>query len=156
MHKNLLFEDCDLIHNSTSSLSVKNGNYATIHDVTFRNIRIEYQTETLPEIYQRSEDAVYDNQGVMGVPRIIAIANARYGGQTGKFGDTFDILFEDIKVLAEEGVPEKLPVYFGTFSDDVKVADITIRNLTVNGRKITSADGVDLKVIGKVDNVKWE
>ena len=155
-YKNLLFENCDLIHNSTSSLSVKNGNNATIHDVTFRNIRIEYQTETLPEIYQRSEDAVYDNQGVMGVPRIIAIANARYGGQTGKFGDTFDILFEEIKVLAEEGVPEKLPVYFGNFSDDVKVADITIRNLTVNDRKITSADDVDLKVIGKVDNVKWE
>ena len=92
----------------------------------------------------------------MGVPKLLNVDNHRYGGQNGKFGDTFDILFEDIKVLAEEGVPEKLPVCFGNFSDDVKVADITIRNLNVNGRKITSADGVDLKVIGKVDNVKWE
>ncbi len=155
-YKNILFENCDLIHSSASCLDVQNGNYACIHDVTFRNIRVEYQSETLPEIVQKSDDMVYDNAGRMGVPKLLNVDNHRYGGQTGKFGDTFDILFEDIRVLAEEGVPEKLPVFFGNFSDEVKVENITIRNLTVNGKKITSPDDVDLQVVGKVDNVRWE
>ena len=155
-YKNILFEDCDLIHNSASCLDIQNGNYATIHDVTFRNIRVEYQSEALPEICQKSDDMVYDNAGRMGVPKLLNVDNHRYGGQNGKFGDTFDILFEDIKVLAEDGVSEKLPIRFGNFSNDVKVADITIRNLTVNGRKISSPDEMDLQVVGKVNNINWE
>ena len=155
-YQNILFENCDLIHNSASCLDVQNGNYAFVHDVVFRNIRVEYQTESLPEIVQKNEDMKYDNAGRMGVPKLINVDNHRYGGQTGRFGVTSDILFEDVQVFAEEGVPERLPVFFGNFSDDVKVENITIRNLTVNGKKISSTEAVALTVIGKVDHVIWE
>ena len=98
----------------------------------------------------------YDNAGRMGVPKLINVDNHRYGGQTGRFGVTSDILFEDVQVFAEDGVPERLPVFFGNYSDDVKVENITIRNLTVNGKKISSTEAVALTVVGKVDHVIWE
>ncbi len=154
--KDILFENCDLVHNSATCLDVQNGNYAFIHDVTFRNIRVEYQAETLPEIIQKSDDDKYDAAGRMGVPKLLNVDNHRYGGQTGKFGDTSDILFEDIQVFAEEGVPEKLPVFFGNFNDEVKVENITVRNLTINGKKISSPESVEVGKAGKVDNIRWE
>ena len=152
----ILFEDCDLIHNSAACLDVQNGNYADIHDVTFRNIRVEYQADSLPEIYQRTDDMKYDSRGAVGVPKLIVADNHRYAGQTGRFGDIHDILFENIQVSAESGVPEKLPVLFANHSDSAKIGDITIRDLSVNGRKISSLDELEVESLGRIGSIRVE
>ena len=150
------FTNCDLIHNSATCLDVQNGNFANIHNVVFKNIRVEYQTTTLPEVYQKSDDMKYDSNGKMGVPRLIVVDNHRYGGQNGKFGDTYDILFEDIQVFAENGVPEKLPILLANHSDTAKVENITFKNITVNGKLFSSPEDFDFEILGNVEGIYWK
>ena len=165
----ILFENCDLIHNSAVCLDIQNGNDGDIHDVTFRNIRIEYQSDTLPEVRQIADDQVYrpgpyyqgpdapfdENKVWIGVPKLIFIDNHKYY-IPGKFGSTHDILFEHIAVTAEAGVPDKLPVRIANLDDDAVCRNITLRNLTVNGRRLAGPDDVAYDTEGRVENVVWE
>lgn len=55
-YKNIVFEDCDLIHNNAAALSVHLGGPALIEDITYRNIRIEYDASEEAGVLQRSRD----------------------------------------------------------------------------------------------------
>ena len=50
--RGILFEDCDLIHNCHGALSVHQGGPAPIEDITFRNIRIEYDASEMQPVLQ--------------------------------------------------------------------------------------------------------
>ncbi len=54
--RGIVFEDCDLIHNNAAALSVHMGGPAPIDDITFRNIRIEYDASEMESILQRERD----------------------------------------------------------------------------------------------------
>ena len=165
----ILFENCDLIHNSAVCLDIQNGNDGDIHDVIFRNIRIEYQADTLPEVRQTYEGQIYrrgpyyqfkdepfdETKEWVGVPKLIFIDNHKFG-YPGKFGSTHDILFENISVTAEAGVPDKLPVRIANLDDKAVCRNITLRNLTCNGRQLAGPDDVDYDTEGRVENVVWE
>jgi len=174
----ILFENCDLIHNSAVCLDLRNGNHADYHDVTFRDIRIEYQAYALPEVFQNSDDQVYrpedswffqevDNPNgegkiAVGVPmlifadnhRFIQFGKANYG--VSKYGSTYDILFENIAVTTEPGVPEKLPVRIANLSEESVYRNFTLRNLTVNGKRLTGPGDVAFETEGRVENIVWE
>ena len=165
----ILFENCDLIHNSAVCLDIQNGNDSDIHDVTFRNIRIEYQGDTLPEVRQISDDQVYrpgpyyqgpdapfdESKVWIGVPKLIFIDNHKFGFP-GKFGSTHDILFENIAVTSEKGVPEKLPIRIANLDADAVCRNITLRGLSVNGKHLVGVGDVDYDTEGNVENVIWE
>ncbi len=155
---NLLFDDCDLIHNSADCIAIQNGDHADIHDVTFRDIRVEYQTETMPEIYQRTEEQVYDGYGKPWLPTLIVAWNPRYGFHPcPKYGSIRNVLYENISALVEAGIPEEqLRVKIVNLSEDALVRDFTIRNLTVNGRKISRPEELLYETNGHVENVRWE
>ena len=152
----ILFENCDLIHNSAVCMDIQNGLYADIHDITFRNIRIEYQTDTLPEVYQAQDDQKYDQFDKMGVPILIFADNHRYFTPPHTFGSIHDILYENIAVTVEAGVTEKLKVRIANISDDATVGNFTIRNLTINGRRVSGPDDVFYDTEGRVGTVRWE
>ncbi|MBQ6472745.1 MAG: hypothetical protein IJJ33_12240 [Victivallales bacterium] len=167
----ILFENCDLIHNSAVCLDIQNGNYADIHDVTFRDLRIEYQADNLPEVFQESDAQVYrrdnswlfrqidspDGKGkiALGVPRLLFADNHRWGFP-GKYGSIRDILYENIAVVTEPGVPNRLPVRIASLDDEAVFRNFTIRNLTVNGKRITGPEDVEYDTEGHVENVIWE
>ena len=152
----ITFENCDLIHNSAVCLDIQNGAYADIHDITFRNIRIEYQADTLPEIHQQSDNEVYDPGGRIGVPKLINIDNRHYGSWQGKSGSVHDILFENIQADAEPGVPLKLPFRLANYSDEAVLSRFTFRNITVNGKRIAGLDDVAYQTGGKIGDLFWE
>jgi len=152
----ILFENCDLIHNSAVCMDIQNGLYADIHDITFRNIRIEYQTDTLPEVYQAQDDQKYDQFDKMGVPILIFADNHRYFTPPYSFGSIRNILYENISVTLEPGVPEKLKVRIANLSDDATVGNFTIRNLTINGRRIDDPDDLLYETEGHVGDIRWE
>lgn len=152
----ILFDECDLIHNSAVCMDIQNGNYADVHGIVFRNIRVEYQADTLPEIFQKSDEMTYDAAGRRGVPCLISVDNHRYGGQNGRFGDVHDILFENIQVFVEADGPEKLPVHFGNRSESARLGDITLRNISVNGRRLSGPEDAECRMEGHVERVCWE
>jgi len=37
----IVFEDCDIIHNTHSALDIQHGDHAAVHDIRFQDIRVE-------------------------------------------------------------------------------------------------------------------
>jgi len=148
-YRNIIFEDCDLIHNSHVAIDIQNGCGADIHDVIFRDLRVEYQAHREASVYQESDDMVYDPNPKYCVPTLIWSDNnefslkafdPEYDVINHGPGCTHDILYENIQVFAEDGLPGKLPVHICCTVPGTPFFNHTIRNLTVNGRKVTSFD----------------
>ena len=58
-YRGIVFEDCDLIHNNATALSVHLGGCAAAEDIAFRNIRIEYDASELSSVLQTGRDQRY-------------------------------------------------------------------------------------------------
>ena len=57
----IVFEDCDVIHVTGPVLDCMNVDYADVHDVTYRNIRVEYD-EIIPQpVIQRKDSERYED-----------------------------------------------------------------------------------------------
>ncbi len=153
--RRIRFEDCDLIHNSAAAIDLQNGMEAEIHDVVFRNIRVEYQADTMPEIMQNSDEMKYEPGDRRGLAYLINSENHHFLPGDLPYGATRDILFENIRVFAEPGVP-KLPVRIASYSPEAVYRNHTIRNLTINGRRIVSPDQLDWHSEGPVENTVLE
>ncbi len=106
-YDDIVFEDCDLIHSSAACLDIQNGGFAHVHNVRFLDIRVEYAGSTLPEVYQHREEQVYDGQGKTGMPWLIFADNYQLplGGASVPYGRTEDVLYRNIQVYLEEGLP---------------------------------------------------
>ncbi len=105
--RNVRFCDCDLIRNSRSALNVSAGGSALMEDFLFENIRVEMQTDGLPEIMQRSDGQKYDSAGRRSFPALVKVDNYQYVKQAGgvPFGHVRNCTFRRIAVFAEPGVP---------------------------------------------------
>ncbi len=140
--RNVRFSHCSLIRNSAVALDVNHGGTGRVHDITFEDLDIEYQTDTMPEIYQDSDDMEYKPLE-MGVPLLIGCQNGKFVNFHEPCGTMDHIFFRDIRVYAETGVPEHLPVRIvsrpQTEADTVapEYGLISMENITVNGMAAT-------------------
>ncbi|MBQ6472686.1 MAG: hypothetical protein IJJ33_11930 [Victivallales bacterium] len=54
--RNIVFESCDLIHNNAGAISVHLGGPAPVEDMTFRDIRLEYDASEQQGLHQVDRD----------------------------------------------------------------------------------------------------
>jgi hypothetical protein len=172
-YRNILYEDCDLIHNSCVAIDIANGYGTSIHDVTYRDIRVEFQADTQPEILQVAEDQHYEfdsgagnvcatsfwlseNQrhsetGKRKQPPVLFLShNRHYLPQETPWGENYDILLEKIRVFAEPGVG-KPEVKMMSASPKPGLRSHTIRNLTINGQKIRTLQEIEYTSEGNAE-----
>jgi len=146
-YRNIIFEDCDLIHNSIIAMDIANANGALVHDLTFQDIRVEFQADTQPEILQLSDDHRYE-PGDKKQPTILYLShNRHYQPWETREGVNRDILLEDIRVFSEPGVGKPEIALINT-SPEQGQRNHTIRNLTVNGQKIQSLQEIEYRSEG--------
>lgn len=144
-YQNIVFRNCDLIHNSAACLDIQNGDDAEIDGVCFENINVEYQSSTMPEIFQADDAQIYDGYGKTHVPFLINIDNHQYttsfkekiGYKERAFGMVRNVLFRNIRVFSEENnfLP---PVRVKSMDQSVRFKDIRLEDIWVDGRKIES------------------
>lgn len=119
----VLFEDMDVIHcereghMSGGVFTIHNGDRACVHDVTYRNIRVEHAGEKLVDF---------------------KITESCYSSDR-KRGTIQDITFEDIQVLCE--LPPSIlrgcdAAFYGM--QPTWISGVRFKNLTVNGQKVTN------------------
>lgn len=135
----ILFEDCDVIHVNYAPLDVMNVDWADVHDVIYRNIRIELDDVIPQRLLQRSDDHVYEQTDPDYVPAIIytrVVKHHEYSRGGTRRGRIRDILFENIDVYGRQNVILKFEGYDGTYTSE----RITVRNLRKNGKHLTAAD----------------
>jgi hypothetical protein len=173
-YSDIVFEDCDLIRNSSVAIRVHQGDYAHIHNVAYRNIRIEWQNDTLPEIVQQSDAQTYDSKGSAGMPWLIVITNSRFRqawdiisgtegflpkeeyekrrGSDGKIATIGNITFEDIGIFSESGTLKPIVFLDSTNVKNGIIENVTLKNIALNGRKLSNED-LDMQIIGAVKNL---
>lgn len=151
-YKNIIFKNCDLIHNSAVAIDIQNGNCTNICDVCFENLNVEYQVSSLPEKYQFEDNTVYDSNGEIGMAYLIFSDNHTYyiqgeawTGQS-KNGYTHDVIYKNINVLLEEGLPYP-KVLFASEEGNLPQKNILIEGLYINGVQITDMSelGAEIK-----------
>ena len=161
-YKNIVFKNSDLLHSSSAALDIQNGCGAEISDITFENINVEYSKFELPEVFQKSDDQVYDSEGKMAVPTLINIVNHKMAIRqraTEKvvrktkdyFADVHDIYFKNIRVYKDEEV-KNIPITLKSYDKNVVYKNIVIDGLYVNGVKQENLD--DFKLV--VENAEYE
>ena len=136
---NIVFEDCDVIHAMGAALDCCNVDYADIHDVIYRNIRVEYEDVIPTPVIQRTDDEIYANPNPDYTPALIKVtAEYHYeysaGGQ--RRGKNHDITFQNIHLYGRQ----QPKLVFKGHDADHKTRNITVENLYWNGEKITSFD----------------
>ena len=151
--RNIIFEDCDLIHGMHIQLDIQNGDRASIHDVIFQNIRIEYSKYTLNPVYQHTDDQIYEHTS----PRIPELFYAHiYNGMWSKdmlYGENYNITFKNIYVQLDDGLPLPESVFVGV-NEEHQTYNITIDGLYFNGKKINDISEIPVKTNEFTHDVK--
>ena len=124
--RDVVFRDCDVIRTSGAALDIDNVDYADVHDVTWDDIRVEY-------------DPVPTGPLLLSL-RVVQHPEYSAGGT--RRGKIRDILFRNIRVTGSE-----MPVSgLRGHSADAAVRNVRIENLTFNGKKIGSVREMNLSV----------
>lgn len=174
-YTDIVFENCDLIHNGAVALSIHHGDYALLHNVIYKNIRVEFQKDALPEILQESYDQVYDAKGRVGSPKLIDFTNYRFRaawidlcepgtflpmkeyeklrGADGKVATIRDITLDGVYAFAEDGAPKPPVVLDSTQVKGGIMENISFKNLCLNGKKLKKEDFI---INGEVKNIKFD
>lgn len=163
-YKDIVFTNCDLIHNSASAIDIQNGNCALIHDIKIQNINVEFQTATMPEIYQESLDQEYDGYEKTGMPYLIWIDNHKYTVGVKQFSDLIekytdskifgmvkDVIIDNVNVYAEENLPKfKMKIF--SHDEQNSFENIVVQNVFVNGKKADKKE-FDLNIDDRIKNL---
>lgn len=161
-YKNIVFKNCDILHNMLAALCVSNGYYAEIHDVLFENINVELQEEMVFD-FQREENQVYEWSHKKRVPYLVLVRNDPYelrvieseDGSIRKaadeLGDVHDVVYKNINVITEnEGI--KPCIIITSKNPEKNFNNFTFENLCLNGVKVDNFDSFDT-IFSNVDNI---
>ncbi len=169
-YRNILYKNCDIIRAASVALSLHNGDYAEVSDITYSDIRVELNDFDTPMELQTDPFQRYSKQNEIAVPYIINVNNDEFRVQynTKKswgmddyypegtdFGDVkngcvHDVKYESITVYYDSGIPMKDDGSFNikakarSTRDGVEHYNITVSDVNViyKGKKYP----VDIKL----------
>lgn len=149
-YKNIVFKNCDLIHNSVAALTVSNGCNADIHDVLFENINVELQSCTPCEVVQTEDGKPYDQNAGTHTPFLALAYNFPYTirkrnpdaiemFEREDRGNIHDVVYRNINVICDDK-DVKPVVKIRSCDDSVIFKNFVFENIFVNGKKASSFD----------------
>jgi len=134
--RNVRFANCDVIRSAGAVLNISAGGSALMENFSFDDIRVEMQTDNLPQIFQKSDNQQYDPAGEKSFPVLVKIDNMNYvklGDEP--LGHVRNCTFRNIVVLAEPGVPPpQIRIMSQTSSDGMRrpFENIVLENFSIN------------------------
>jgi len=159
--KNVLYRNCDLIHNSHFCLSINDGQWAHVHDITYENLNIEYSPYCMIPTIQKTDDQVYEKNGEIKVPFFATITDYRRNWLGNKAEDEdedirckiSDVLFKNINIYIDEKIKEYPEIFVKKAMNCSDFSNIVFEDIFVNGVKTTDinafGDEVDSVVVLK-------
>ncbi|MDF2686724.1 MAG: hypothetical protein K0S55_1907 [Clostridia bacterium] len=140
-YRNILFEDCDIIHGDCILMDFQNGDRAKVHDVRFENIRVEYNKYALPPVYQQSKEMEYKPDLSKCFVPLLFKAHL-YCGMWSKdylYGENSNINIKNIYILADKEIPMPMSHFVGINAEHM-TKNIVIDGLYFNGKRIESLE----------------
>ncbi|MBQ2956477.1 MAG: right-handed parallel beta-helix repeat-containing protein [Clostridia bacterium] len=137
----IVFEDCDVIHVTGPVLDCMNVDYADVHDVVYRDIRVEYDDVIPRPAIQKKDGVKYeeipaDKEYAPPLMCVEVLYHPEYSAGGNRRGRNRRILFENISLTGRQApgmVVKGIDEAFGC-------REITVRGLMWNGhpvRKLT-------------------
>ena len=151
----IVFENCDVIHVTGAVLDCYNVDYADVHDITYRNINVEYDDILPAGKLQVKDSEVYSIDNPDHSPCFIAVAVAyhhEYSAGGDRRGINRNIKFQNINLLGRQQ-PRFL---FKGHNRDHMTKDILIENLKWNGEYVTSTDKDHCIVNEFIENINFK
>jgi len=150
---NITFRNCDVIHSSHYAMDVQNVDYADIHDVTFEDIRVEYNGEELRPYIQTTDGELYpvdpEDDYMPEAMCAIVYQHHEYSNGLSRRGKNHDIIFRDIAIFADRMPPST----FQGFDSQHMTRDILIENLTLNGKPVTTLEEARVQIMDYAENI---
>lgn len=160
--RDIAFRDCDVIHVEDGAVfSIHNGDFATVRNILFENIRVEDARQKLFDL------AIFLTQYSLDRPPSPQEREKRYlhGAWDGVLevaphqrefhaphrGHIRDVVFKDIAVV--DGL-FPFSVIAG-FDDEHRVSNVTFENVTVHGRKCATPEGARLH-LEHAENIRFK
>ncbi len=144
--KNSVFRNCDVIRATCSVLDIQNVDYANIHDITYENIRIEYDIVSQPPRLQAKKDEKYiidpDSDYLPSLISLHIFNHYEYSGGGVERGYIHNITFRDIYVTGPKMPPSKIEGY----NEKHAISDITVSGLYYNGKHVTDMKDMNIEV----------
>lgn len=134
----IVFRDIDIIRNADGGMRVHSGDRAEIHDILYKNIRVEYSSCDRDSVLQQSDDMVYDPPATPHVPPFIR--NTMFWGPwtpgEPNHHNNHHIVYKDIQIQTDAGIPLPCAVFQG-IDGEKGFSDILFENITWNGTRLT-------------------
>ncbi|MCL2813884.1 MAG: hypothetical protein FWD23_04730, partial [Oscillospiraceae bacterium] len=158
-YKNIIFEDCDIIHASGSCMDIQNGDRAHVHDLTFRNIRCEFSKYHLPGVYQHDMSAPYSGARGESQPALfLARSYCGVWSDNNLLGRISDITLKDIYVLADEGIPMPRSYIEGAQekynTTEHNTVNVKFDGIYYNGKRLTTLEEANVHIAETTENIK--
>ena len=158
-YNDISFESCDILRAGNTAMDVGNGYTAYVHNVRFEDIRIEMNAFDTPEQLQENAEMKYTKEGEIALPLVAVVRNVPFNWAGSPFEKSAgnqisektawvtDVLFKDITVYYDEGMPTKdgKPILSVHILNDraeagAKFESIRMENLVCNGKKIPAEE----------------
>ncbi len=151
---NIVFDGVDIIHIAGCSLDCDNVDYADVHDIIYKNIRVEYDDCIPKPQIQTSDSHKYEENDSEYNPPILCVAvvfHPEYSAGGTRRGKNRKILFENIRMYGNH----KPKFVFMGYDEEHKVSDITIKNFYLNDEPL-NADEYEIKTNEFCQNINIE
>ena len=171
-YKNITFRNCDILRGGYAALDIQNGDWAEVSDITFEDIRIEYNAFDTEAVYQAADEMTYIAQDTVTAPCILSIANERFRsedtenawGDLGQKPDELDltgiqvagvhdITVKNIYVYYDEAIPKVDGKYNARIDIHSSVEGVEFDNIYVSGVVINGKFVRGEEIVQSVSNV---
>lgn len=152
------FSNIDVIHTAGPALAVMNGCNAKIHDITYRNINVEFCKDQLPMKHQKREYQDYDPEGTPGYQILFDAGNQQYPVRTKNaeshvrtapmpLGVINGVHLENINAITDdESIRPAMRVFCHGGRENIQ--NLTFKNLYLNGVKQDELSKFSLQIHG--------
>ena len=146
-YKNVVFRNCDAIHNSVAAMTVSNGNGADMHDILFENINVELEDDIPAQVTQTADGQTYDSEGRCMAPCLLRVSNTPYAvrqrnphgivrKRSDRVGDVHDVTYRGIRIFTE-GKEIKPHICIKSADESVILKNFKLEDVYLNGKRVT-------------------
>ncbi|MBQ4527234.1 MAG: hypothetical protein II998_04090 [Clostridia bacterium] len=132
----IVFEDCDIIHATSTVLDCCNVDYADVFDVIYRNINVEYDDLLMCPALQKSDADKYTDLTADYTPNLGEVTTTyhfEYSAGGSRRGKCHDIKFENIHLYGNK----EPHFHFKGYDENHKTKNIEIKNVFWNDKLLT-------------------
>ena len=153
--KDIIFEDCNIIHVTGAVLDCCNVDYADVHNVTYRDINVEYDDIIYCPKLQTKDSEIYINPDENYYPPLLDVQtffHFEYSAGGDRRGICRDITFENIHLYGK--YPPK--AHFSGYDESHKTHNILIKNIYHNDNLIEKFDNNNFELCDFTENIRYE